>query len=75
MTITAYGLNTRTWTFDETSKSYGCSECCNGEAPVRIHPKSEEYFKMLEALKKLHDGYVPHHLFDEIEQLIKSCES
>ncbi len=30
-TIEAYGLKTRTWTFNETRKQYGCSECCNGD--------------------------------------------
>jgi hypothetical protein len=29
--IKAFGLDTRTWTFNKTNKKYGCAECCNGD--------------------------------------------
>lgn len=30
-TIRAYGLETRTWTFNEKNGKYGCAECCIGD--------------------------------------------
>lgn len=29
--ITAYGLKTRVWTFNQKTNKYGCAECCNGD--------------------------------------------